>query len=127
MSKLERLLTYQLKAARFPPHVEQYPLFAIKVGEGKGVRKRLEKAGYKNYKYDFAWPELKTVVEVQGGTWLKVSGHSSGKGQTRDYDKLNQASELGWTSLWFTGSMIKSGRALKSIETVLKLRRSFDA
>lgn len=44
----------------------------------------------RRFKYDFYAPSLKTVFEINGGTWVK-SGHTSGAGIQRDYEKSNLA------------------------------------
>lgn len=44
----------------------------------------------RRFKYDFYAPSLNTVFEINGGTWVK-SGHTSGAGIQRDYEKSNLA------------------------------------
>jgi hypothetical protein len=43
---------------------------------------------------DFAWPDRKIAVEIQGGGF--IGGAHTGAGQLRDFDKLNEATRLGW-------------------------------
>jgi very-short-patch-repair endonuclease len=57
------------------------------------------------YVADFAWPDARVVVEVQGGTWVK-SGHSTGTGIQRDAIKALTAAAGGWVVLGLTGEMI---------------------
>lgn len=65
------------------------------------------------YRFDYAIPELKIGVEVNGGVWAKGnSGHSSGKGIMRDYEKSNLAQSLGWKVLTVVPSQIKNYEAL---------------
>ena len=73
MSKLEDLLLFQIRAMGLPEPEREY--LAI---EGR------------RFRFDFAWtePHHRLLVEVQGGIWQK-SGHTSGRGVTRDMEKLN--------------------------------------
>lgn len=55
------------------------------------------------YRFDYCIPELKLGIEVNGGVWSKGnSGHSSGKGIMRDYNKSNLAQSLGWNVISVT-------------------------
>ncbi len=47
-------------------------------------------------------------VEIHGGQFMKVSGHSSVKGQQRDWEKLNRCNELGITLWAFTTAMVNA-------------------
>jgi very-short-patch-repair endonuclease len=57
------------------------------------------------YVADFAWPEARVVVEIQGGTWVK-SGHSTGTGIQRDAIKALTAAAGGWVVVGLTADMI---------------------
>jgi hypothetical protein len=49
--------------------------------------------GWKNYRWDFADPMNKVVIEVQGGLFTRgKAAHSSPMGIIRDQDKINLAS-----------------------------------
>ena len=50
------------------------------------------------WRLDYAWPELKVGVEIQGGTYAK-GRHSRGAGQEGDYEKHNAAVIEGWRVL----------------------------
>ncbi len=63
----------------------------------------------RQYRLDYAIPELKIGIEVNGGIWAKGnSGHSSGKGIMRDYDKSNLAQSLGWKVLSVVPAQMES-------------------
>src|SRR3990167_10172651 len=49
----------------------------------------------RKWRFDFAWPEQKLGVEINGAVWV-VGVHSTGAGITRDYEKGNSAALLGW-------------------------------
>lgn len=63
----------------------------------------------RRWRFDFAWPEQKVAVEVDGGTWGASSRHTSGAGYERDCIKLNAAVLDGWAVLRFTTTMIHDG------------------
>lgn len=69
--------------------------------------------------WDFAWVFHKLVVEVNGGTYVPQTGHTSGKGIARDYEKANLAALAGWKQLTFTAKDVHDGIALEMIERVL--------
>jgi uncharacterized protein DUF559 len=64
-------------------------------------------AAGRRWRFDFAWPNAKVAVEVDGGTFIR-GGHSRGKGQQRDAEKMNAATCLGWRVLRFTTDMIEA-------------------
>lgn len=70
------------------------------------------------YRFDYAIPSHKIGIEVNGGVWAKGnSGHSSGTGILRDYEKSNLGQSLGWSVVTVTPSQVKSGEAI----SILKL------
>lgn len=72
------------------------------------------------YVWDFAIPACRLLIEINGGTWVK-SGHSTGKGITRDYHKSNTAVMLGWNQLTFTADDLHSGDAINLVKKYIKL------
>lgn len=78
------------------------------------------------YRLDYAIPvdqngkELKIGIEVQGGIWAKGnSGHSSGKGITRDMDKSNLLQSLGWSLIQVTPSQILTNYTIELIRKMI--------
>jgi very-short-patch-repair endonuclease len=69
----------------------------------------------RKYRADFALPEKKLIVEVNGGTWMKKSGHNTGIGIQRDYEKSNCAQMMGYTYLQYTRKEVDSGSAIFEI------------
>ena len=47
----------------------------------------------RRWRFDFAWPELRIAVEVDGGQWKPGGGKH---GSDADREKLNHAAALGW-------------------------------
>ena len=75
---------------------------------------------------DFAWPEYKVGVEVQGGIWAR-GAHTRGAGYMRDCSKLDDAQLQGWILLWVTAHHIEHGKALVWIRRALTERGWRDA
>ena len=120
MSHLEATFKLHCRAEKLTPK-EQYRLFAEHLTPGKGLRKRLKDAGLNDYCFDFAFPMAKLVIEIQGGQWRRKGAHNTGVAINRDCKKHNDAVELGWTVLLFSGDMVKSGEAIKTTVRVLEM------
>lgn len=120
MSKLEAELALQIRAAKLPDPDPEYRFGAMAAGgPGKGLRQRLADAGLKDWRFDFAWPDLKLAVEVEGGGW--VGGrHTRGAGFLEDLKKYGAAQRMGWTIYRTAGELIKSGEALQTIEQLIE-------
>ena len=102
MSALEEVLAFQIKAKGLPVPDREYPAVP-------GRR----------FRFDFAWPMERVLVEVQGGTW-GTGGHSTGKGIARDCEKHNLAVIHGWRCLDVTTDQIRTGKAIRWIEETLR-------
>ncbi|EOA6544913.1 TPA: DUF559 domain-containing protein [Vibrio vulnificus] len=73
----------------------------------------------RRWRFDFAYPEQRVAIEVEGGTWAN-GRHTRAKGYAADCEKYNMAVLEGWRVLRFTGDMIKSGNAIAMIEEALR-------
>lgn len=58
----------------------------------------------RRFRFDFAWPEERIALEVDGGRWMPGGGRHAGDG---DYEKLNLAATLGWRVLRVTSDMVR--------------------
>lgn len=74
----------------------------------------------RNWRFDFAWPDRKVALEIDGGT-RSGGRHVRPDGFERDAEKLNRAAVLGWTVVRVTAAMVKDGRALNEIEAALRI------
>lgn len=86
----------------------------------------------RNWRLDFAWPDYRVGVEVDGGARLvrwqtnPRTGRSQpvavGRhGQASDYEKMNVAAELGWRLLRFNPEMMRRPDfVLATIERTLR-------
>lgn len=77
----------------------------------------------RRFRFDFAWPEQKVAVEIEGGTWV-AGRHTRGAGFEADCEKYNEAALAGWLVLRFTGAAISKDAAACARLTgqALKLR-----
>jgi very-short-patch-repair endonuclease len=100
-STLEETLAFQMRALKFPCPERQLRFHPTR-----------------RWKFDFAWPNQKLAVEVDGGTWTH-GGHSRGKGFENDCYKINEAQLMGWRVYRFTCDMVTNGEALDVIKRAL--------
>jgi len=105
-SPLEILLAQQMKFAGLPEPEREYRF-----------------APPRRYRADFAYPNKMLLIEVEGGVWTN-GAHVRGKHYTSDCSKYNLAATMGFRVLRFTGEMIKSGLALRTIEEVMNEKQS---
>lgn len=59
----------------------------------------------RRWRFDFAWPTEKVAVECEGGTFVN-GGHNRGRGYSKDCEKYNTATVLGWRVFRCTRDML---------------------
>lgn len=91
----------QIKAAKLPVPVREFRFHETR-----------------KWRFDFAWPEHLISLEIDGATWTG-GRHTRGSGYEADAEKLNEAAVLGWRVFRATRGMVKSGYALRLLESVL--------
>ena len=91
----------QIKAAKLPVPVREFRFHETR-----------------KWRFDFAWPEHLISLEIDGATWTG-GRHTRGSGYEADAEKLNEAAVLGWRVFRATRNMVKSGYALRLLESVL--------
>ncbi len=69
----------------------------------------------RKFRADYAWPEYKLAVEVEGGIY-KMGWHQSISIMLLNMEKYNYYSILGWSLLRFTPGMVNSGEAIEIIK-----------
>lgn len=74
----------------------------------------------RKWRFDFAWPDQKVAVEIEGGAWTN-GRHQRGKGFIADMDKYNTATLDGWRVFRFSGDHVKSGEAINLICEVVNI------
>jgi len=105
MSDLEAAFATRWRQLDGPPLEREYRFAAHHVGFGPGIRKRLRKAGLRDWRFDFAHPGARVAIEMDGGTWTR-GRHVRGKGYANDCAKLNAAAFLGWRVWRLTSDML---------------------
>lgn len=79
----------------------------------------------RKWRFDFAWPDLKLAVEIDGGTSFGKGRHSRGTGFENDCRKLNHAAMLGWRVMRFSTAMIVSGEGIDAVRETIKNTLTF--
>jgi len=102
MSELEDLLEAHIRLLGLPKPKREY---------------RFDRE--RRWRFDLAWPLHKVAAEVDGGIFSR-GRHVRGVGFERDAEKRNAAVIASWRVLHFTPRHIKSGTAVREIETLLK-------
>ena len=74
----------------------------------------------RHWRFDFAWPDHRIAVEVDGGAWSQ-GRHTRGSGFEEDCRKLNASAALGWRVLRFTSDMLDSGEAREVLEALIEI------
>lgn len=103
-SKLEGIAALHIKVAKLPDPVMEYVFHETR-----------------KWRFDFAWPDLKVALEVEGGTWSN-GRHTRGKGFADDCEKYAEACIDGWQVIRATGDQIKDLSALNWLERLIKSR-----
>lgn len=117
------LLGVQLRAEGIE-HEAEYRFGALASGgTGKGLRARLKESGLRDWRADFYIAGQMILVEVEGGAWGK-SRHTTGSGFSMDLRKYEAAMRLGYTVYRCDPAMVKSGRAIETINILVALRNA---
>ena len=75
----------------------------------------------RKWRFDFAYPEFKIAIEIEGGTSLgQGGGHTSILGFRKDCKKYNEAGLLGWIVLRGDSKMVRDGSLLEVVKEALK-------
>jgi len=75
----------------------------------------------RKWRFDFAWPEEKIAIEVEGGLFSQ-GRHTRGRGYIGDMQKYNAAVCLGWRVLRYGTAQI-NGNVLQDILQIRSLER----
>lgn len=78
----------------------------------------------RKFEADFYWPDLKLVVECDGGTWLPKGGHTSGAGYQSDRERDLEALLIGIITVRVTSTQIHSGWAINKFEQLYRKRKA---
>jgi hypothetical protein len=92
--------------ARFPQLIFEREFSDIEAWEKDFQERYAKSKRSKRYRLDFAHPDSRTGVEIQGGVYSR-GRHVTGSGYERDCKKYNLAYTSGWTIFLLTNSMAK--------------------
>lgn len=81
----------------------------------------------RRWRFDFAWPNQKFAVEIEGITHygknkngsMKLGRHQTAKGLEADCEKYGEAMKLGWSVYRCTQNMVKQGAAIEMVKELL--------
>jgi very-short-patch-repair endonuclease len=73
----------------------------------------------RKFRADYAWPDERLLLEIDGGIYGGKGGHSSISGILRDMEKGNLASVHGYRVLRFTPDQLYEDRTLEMIRQCL--------
>lgn len=82
------------------------------------------------WRVDFAWPEWKVAVEIEGGIWRRdrkgnwAGAHSHPSNIERDIEKSNALALAGYSLLRFTEKEIKSGVAVFLVRDLIANKKA---
>ena len=75
-------------------------------------------AAPRRWRWDFAWPDRKVALEVNGGVWIRGK-HSRGKGQVNDFAKWSEGAAQGWLVLHTTPALLESTTVYSQLRRAL--------
>ena len=76
----------------------------------------------RKWRFDYAIPELKVAIEIDGGVW-DYGRHNRPQGYINDMEKLNTAASMGWLVLRFTTQDRLMMPTLLLIKKTVELRK----
>ena len=91
---------------------------------------RLEQLGYpapvrehrfhdeRLWRFDYAWPEERLALEVEGGVWTR-GRHTRGGGFLEDLAKYNEAAVMGWRLIRVTPAQLPTDYCIGLLDQVL--------
>lgn len=77
----------------------------------------------RKWRFDFAIPEYKIAIEIDGGVW-NYGRHNRAQGYLADMKKFNAAASLGWIVLKFTPDEQYSRATFDIIRETIKNREN---
>ena len=109
MTSLELKMSMLLRSMKID-YEQEYPFLGNKSKNGK----------YRKWKLDFAIPEIKLAIEMEGGVFTK-GRHTRPMGFIKDIEKYNQLTEHGWRLLRYSINEFKdTTRMIEQIEICLQ-------
>ena len=108
-----------LQGEKVPSDLEEMLCCQIQeAGLDEGMVRELRAIPGRRFRIDFAWPDLKLAVEVQGGLWTR-GRHSRPMGIVKDYEKFNLLTLHGWRVLLLTSLDVRGEKGLEMIRDAI--------
>ena len=106
-----------------PAAAGAYPLFeALLRQAGLPFLAEYRFDGTRLWRFDYAWPEQRVALEVEGGAFAKGGGgHNRGAAFQADMDKYNAAALAGWLVLRYPPEKLEA--AIPALVQVLRAPR----
>lgn len=108
---------------------ELEPIFATQCRQFNLTPEEQFKLPHLRYVWDFAFPEVCLLIELNGGTKMsyhnKKSAHATPTGIQRDYNKANAAAQASWWQLTFSTDDVKTGKAILAVKQFLTTHPPF--
>lgn len=106
-SYLERIADALLKEHAIPPPIKEFRL-----------------CDDRRWRGDYVWilENKKILLEIEGGTWLKKGGHTTGVGFQNNCEKYNEATLMGFTVLRVTKYHMMNGQMIEWIKRALDIK-----
>jgi len=107
--KWEDWFLFHLKVEGLPPPTSQYRF-----------------CDTRKWSCDFAWPDQKIIVEIEGGIWRRnafgnwAGAHTHPTAVLRDIEKYNHMALMGFRLFRFAPDHLKNGTAIEIMKQVLK-------
>lgn len=76
----------------------------------------------RRWRFDYAMPDLKIAIEIDGGVWVN-GRHNRSAGFLGDLDKFNAAASLGWVVLKFTPQNQLKNDSMKLIREAINSQK----
>ncbi len=76
----------------------------------------------RRWRFDYAWPEEKVALEVEGGVWTG-GRHTRGSGYVADLEKYNAATVAGWRVVRVTPSKLCASTTIGMLEALLTKKK----
>lgn len=108
----EETFDFHCRQYRLPLYVRQFKLLkSVQTPRADG--KQIPKV----WRFDFAWPQFKLIVEINGGVWMPGGGaHSHPIDITRNMAKQNDAALERFYVMQFTPDDVKKGSAIAYVQ-----------
>lgn len=76
----------------------------------------------RKFRFDFAIPEHRIAIEMDGGVWMKGGGrHNRPAGFLKDMEKFNLAATMGWRVVRVTPRDLLTSRTLDMIRDLVNV------